>query len=237
MSLGGQRDLTFLAVARGVCDRNGETWEDLTQGERLRLQRELQWALEYIWMKDQWPHLRRIRELTPVEGLLAWDEIGLPKRVYGYDPRGECRTGKVYSFTMTGEGLHLHGRVDTDAVWVEDMPPCPSLKGDDWDEGTAYAAGDQVFYEAKGDYFRAAGAIAAGVAPGAAASWVRVEIPALFGQYLVWSAHAGLLGSERQSRERVAAEKRAEDFLMDAIEAARGVTGLYEQAIGGGFNR
>jgi hypothetical protein len=122
-------------------------------------------------------------------------------------------------------------------VWVEYLPAVPSLHGDPWEEAQAYATGEQVYYEAAGDFFTALEATTGDVPGTAPAKWERVQIPAVFKGYLVWETLGGEYSGEGQTRQRIAAEQKAQDMLYRAVDTAIGMTGTLAQPIGGGVNR
>lgn len=161
--------------------------------------------------------------------------VSIPKTVYDYDPRVTDH-GTRYPFTLAADGIHLHSNAP-DVVWVEYQPHVPTLNGDDWDEVEPYTAGDQVYYESEGDFFVALEATTGDVPGAAPAKWSRVEIPPIFKGYLIWETLGGEYSGEGQTRQRLAAEKKAEDMLLTAIDTALGMTGTHVEPLGGRPNR
>lgn len=163
------------------------------------------------------------------------DEIGIVKAVRTFDPRvTDC--GQLLSYTLAREGIYLRSEAPA-TVWVEHMPPVPTLDGADWDEETTYAAGERVYYEAAGDFFTALEETTGDVPGESPAQWERVSLPPLFKAFLVWSAVARSLGGDGQTRERKAAQMDAEEALLRAFDIAYMMTGTQQQAITGTGHR
>lgn len=285
MSLGGQQSISYKEIVETICDRIGEEYIDISDHDRRRIRRSIQFALEFIWDFQVWPMLRRFARRTyypdyaadeavdegavrysgtgywtalragtlaePSEESEDWEVytvserfipwsglegvIGIPKTVFGYDPTLYDH-GIRYPFTLSADGIYLRSDAP-DVVWVEYLPPVPTLRGDSWEEGEIYAAGDQSYYESASDFFIALDSTTGDVPGKSPDKWQRLEIPAIFKGYLVWEALGGEYSGEGMTKQRLAAEAKAQDMLYRAVDIALGMTGTHVQPLGGGRNR
>lgn len=176
-----------------------------------------------------WVSLQATTGDTPAEGsaywergapspkLIAWtegaDTIGTPYAVWDVDPRLGGRSIK-YWYMETAEGLIL--RADApDTVFIEHMPPCPTISGDDWTEVGIFAVGDICYYDSAGDFFVSLEAALSGVEPGTdATKWERIVIPPKFSEFLKRAVYSRMLANDGKTALSEEQRDRALEFLI-----------------------
>lgn len=150
----------------------------------------------------------------------SWEtnEIGDVLEVFDRNPRTNWNAQPVRYEVENDRIIVLDNDVVT--VWVQYRQPVPRLFGDEYASGTAYTAGQQIYYSAgavRGDFYTVLETTTAGQTPESHASkFSKVSIPEVFGAYLKQGAFADYLPAEGEAAERRAMEQaRAERLLAD----------------------
>jgi hypothetical protein len=160
------RATTYQTVEQGVCDLIGWDSDNLSSGEFHQLKRAVSQALEQVWRDFAWPGLcvieRRQYAATYASGnYTAGDQVYFPatdayyeatQNSSGEDP--EILSGDTYSLNLE--------------YWSE---LARSYSADDWDDGTAYDAGDTVAYGPTGLVYVAIAPVSAGTVPTNTSYW------------------------------------------------------------------
>lgn len=158
----------------------------------------------------------------------------------GYTQTGETAIGEVfrvtnanpritrgfveYPFWLSENGVQVTNGPAT--VWLEYRIRRSGLTGDTYSATTAYTAGQQIYYTTTGgigNFYDCVTSTSAGDSPvSAAAKWSLVEIPYIFGQYLIWSCYADLLAGDGQTDKAGAASGAAQGYYeMEADKLYR----------------
>jgi len=170
-------------------------------------------------------------------------------RLYDFDPyisleqTGETSIGTVYGLynkdprkfeTVLERDWHLsaNGIQFTDKLnkaWVEFRLRPPVLKGDTFSSTVIYQVGDQVYFSdanTPGNFFDCATATNVSDSPGtASAKWSKVEVPYIFGRFLIQAGYADYLAMDQQSERKTNEELFALELLTNQVTLLAGQQG------------
>ena len=153
------------------------------------------------------------------------DVLGVTKK----DPRVH-RAPLPLAWTKTEAGVWVFEKVPH--VWIEHRRRAPELRGDTFEVGTAYAVGQQVYYE--GDFYECVEATSAGQTPEShAAKWELIEIPIFLERWLVQAGYADSLESEGQKEKAAAEMGEAYAALSEEMMVLGGQEGLGTRTVVG----
>lgn len=110
--------------------------------------------------------------------------MGFVLGVWTANPELDDPATQALAYELTDDGVRVFE--DPGSAWFRFTTVPPEITGSPWDANTAYAAGDQVYWQSgsAGDFYDVIVATAAGDTPVSAPSkFSRVEIPA---RYKVW---------------------------------------------------
>lgn len=126
------------------------------------------------------------------------------------------RAFSEYAFHLSENGVQVPQGAST--VWLEFRTRRGQFIGDVYSSAATYAVGQQVYFTTTagiGNFYDCISATSAGESPVSAASkWSVVQVPYIFGQYLIWSAYADLLGSDGQADKAEQARGAAEQYYQ-----------------------
>lgn len=195
-------------------------------------------SLREAWNSEWWPELMRVDSRTPdadnqlpytATAPATFDPVGDVFDVKNMDPT-TSRNWTSLEWTLINDAVQLMD--DATTVYLQYRIPCPTLNGTFYDDATAYAVGDQVYFDdggtIRGNFWNCIVATTAGQHPNALysdggtppaniAKWELVEIPAAFRGFLEWSAYAKSLptyAAGERNAERATALAMADNYLQ-----------------------
>ena len=143
--------------------------------------------------------------LTPFNRYVAWEQPGFTKlgdvlEVFDRDPR--VFDGALpLRWMESALGIEVLRNVAT--AWLQWRKLTPFLKGATYDATKAYVSGEQVYYSQTSgagnvvaDFYDCIADAPAGQAPTVTTYWAKVEIPFVFGEWLIHAAAADLLSKD-----------------------------------------
>jgi len=171
--------------------------------------------------------------LTPFNRYIAFEQTGQTKlgdvlEVYDRDP--EIFEGALPLTWREGNlGIHVFDPVPT--CWPRWRKFLPFLKGTAFSATVAYAVGDQVYYQvtsASGivtaDFYECITATNVGDLP-STDKWVKVEIPFIFGEWLIHASAADMLskdGKDDWAKDEMALAMTMKLHELDKQERQKG---------------
>lgn len=195
--------------------------------------------LQTIWESQDWPDQRRYVKCdsTLNEGrrkvTLPVGFSGQVLAVWNKDPLAWTAVEKDFSL-YDGEVYLVN---DADAtVWVEYRMDAPKLFGTHWKSATTYSKGAQCYYDTGaadtietglvpkegcpvvGNFYEYTGETAQSGQIPPIGVWQLVQIPRIFGSYLIHGCHADYLRSQGQMEEARAAEADASQAFDEAVD-------------------
>ncbi len=153
-------------------------------------------------------------QLIPFDRYIAYEQTGETKigeflSVTSKDPRN-FTGNKEYSFELTGLGAHV--AKDVNRVWVKGRKQRPLLTGSNYSSTSTYATAEQVYHN--GNFYDANQSVGVGESPALTASkWDLVELPYVFGNYLIRGAFADYLRATGNNELAGQADMDAEAVL------------------------
>jgi len=154
--------------------------------------------------------------LVDVQGDL--DEMGTVFKVTLDDPDRYDTEAAPVVHRVTATGIRVQG--DPGSAWFRYREPVPSIFGDQWDVGTAYEVGNQVYYEAAGvGHFYNALSDNTGAQPDTEAEdWEQVRWPKKFESAIALGLYADWLRLDGQTEKSERAEGKAFDEETRLLE-------------------
>ena len=170
-------------------------------------------------------------------------------RLYDFDPyisleqTGETAIGTVYALynkdprkfeTVLERDWHLsaNGIQFTDPLnkaWVEFRVRPPVLKGDVYDTTKVYSPADQIYFSdssTPGNFYDCLSYAAAAESPTTdAAKWSRVDLPYIFGRFLIHAGYADYLAMDQQNERKTNEELFALELLTNQVTLLAGQQG------------
>jgi hypothetical protein len=174
------------------------------------------------WDAYEWPTLCLIEERTAnASNVIAYEqsgetEIGDVFGVYRTDPFG-ASTAKQIGYQLTADGIQFWDVDVPDPVYVYFRKACPDYAGSNYNAGTAYAAGDQAYYETTGDYYKCI-LTSTGNLPTNTTYWERLTVPYELFEYTCQASYGDWLKSNEQHQNGAFERQMAEDILATEIE-------------------
>ena len=153
-------------------------------------------------------------QLIPFDRYIAYEQTGETKigeylSMTSKDPRN-FTANKEYSFELTALGAHV--AKDVNKVWVKGRKQRPLLTGDNYSSTSTYVADDQVYHN--GNFYDANQAVGVSESPTLTASkWTLVELPYVFGNYLIRGVFADYLRATGNNELAVPADADAEAVM------------------------
>lgn len=141
--------------------------------------------------------------------------IGELRRICLADPRVHELVAEAPYDWLDGRPIV---RGSATSVWVELRRQVPLWRGDDYGASTTYAAGEVVWDQTTGDYYKSRQDSNTGNAVTATTYWERLDFPYILSEAVAQGAYA----------DAVRADGRQELFPIENSEAAR----LLQQAMG-----
>lgn len=182
--------------------------------------------MRQAWEYTMWPDLCPTQARTPVSSFISYeqsgeDEIDVVFEVYATDPVATAMPRRV-GWTSIPDGIQLIGQTSDTDVYVHFRKRVPEYRGDVYNAGTAYAAGDQIYFtEASGNknYYRCVSATTAGQSPIThAAKWSRRDVPHLFFEYVIQGAFSDWLRADGRRDEASRELAAANELLSNSLD-------------------
>jgi hypothetical protein len=170
--------------------------------------------------------------LTPFDRYVGFDQVEdngtlltpISEFLFASDKNPKVTTKLVdFPFWVSENGAQFTQLKHSIAfAWISFRTRRPVLNGDEWDSGTAYAAGAQVYYVGQGstisasvgNFYTATTTTAAGESPETTpSSWSKVEIPYIFRGYLITGGFADWLTGDGQANKAAGYETMAMESL------------------------
>jgi len=179
-------------------------------------------AMRAGWEAYPWPWSTTVEERTlDVSDRIDYDQTGEERiaevfAVYSDDPQSSTGFYNL-SYTLDGDGILFGGANIPATAWVYYRKDCPDYRGDAYNAGTAYVAGDQVYYSTTGDFYvNILGST--GVAPTTTTNWTRLTVPWDLFEYATLAACGDLLTQNGQNDRADKLAAQAQDELLKQIE-------------------
>jgi hypothetical protein len=139
------------------------------------------------------------------------------------DPRRAADGVVKYGFIQDGSHLWVRGDRIPAEPFVVFLPPVPVFATEAWADGD-YTPGSIIYHDSTKECWKAPAGAAAGDAPGTAATWEKVEFPAVLFDYVTrkaycdWYRSGQIAGQDAESKRRSVndLEQRADDRLEEA---------------------
>ena len=171
-------------------------------------------------------------QLTPFVRSLDYEQegkaaLGEVRFVWDRNPELYPRTARRQGWRMRNDSLQVLGLASV--VWVEFRIRPSVYAGAVRSDTIAYAAGDERYDTATGDFWTANAAVNPGESPTTTpAKWDRVEFPYFLAEYVAQSAYAQMTDKEEETPENFAVEDGTGFPLLaaelDKIERQQGQT-------------
>jgi hypothetical protein len=178
--------------------------------------------LKIAWTSERWTELTRFLEVTPVSGdAITVDypaDCGDVLNVWNSNPRENDNAIPVDYFLSSDGTTRMIVLNNNTEVVLEYRIKLPKLRGDAWQQDSAYSVGRQVYHEFEdgtGNFYTAIAATNPGETPeNTPTKWERIKVPLIFGQYLSRGIYADYLRSNGEPIEARGADKDAEAMLV-----------------------
>lgn len=170
--------------------------------------------LQDIWERQPWPDLLVYADVTSDSDFIASlpSDCGAVLEVWDSDPKTSSQALQV-PYELIGDNLHLPNE---ETYTLKYRKTAPTLTGDDYDAGTTYAVGSQVY---SGGQFWDCILLSLGNTPSTGSNyWERVDVPLLFRVPLVRGAAADYLKSESQFEQAAMMEAEYEAAVERATD-------------------
>jgi hypothetical protein len=180
--------------------------------------RNLRWA----WESYEWPSVCLVEERTPdANNLISYTQsgetaIGEVFACYRDDPYGNASARQV-GYILTADGIQFQADNAYDPTYVYFRKRIPEFSGNAYASGTAYTAGDVVYYATTGDYYTALQSTT-GNLPTNASYWERNLIPYELFEYAAQAAYGDWLISNDQAATGMAMRGLAGEALMQEFD-------------------
>ena len=195
--------------------------------------------LQSIWETQDWPDQRRYIKcesvLTDNRRKVTFPNnfTGQVMAIWNKDPLAWSAVEK--DFTLYNSDVYLATDAET-TVWVEYRVDSPKLFGTHWKFATTYSKGAQCYYDSGaadavetglvpkegcpsvGNFYEYTGETALSGQIPTIGPWQLVEIPRIFGSYLIHGCHADYLRSQGQMEEAKVAEGDAAQAFDEAVD-------------------
>lgn len=175
-----------------------------------------------------WTAISRVTDFDPYISLDQADAtaIGTVYALYEKDPNS-YETVVEFDWHLSSNGIQLTD--NKSFAYVEFRLRAPALKGDTYSATTAYSVDAQVYFSdasTPGNLYDCATATTAGDSPSsAAAKWVKVDLPYIFGRHLIHAGFADYLTTDQQSERKAQEEGFALDLLTNQVTLLAGQQG------------
>lgn len=179
-----------------------------------------------------WKEVARVTDFDPYISLDQADEtaIGTVFALYNKDP-ARYETITEYDWHLSSNGIQLTD--NKTFAYVEFRLRPPVFSGDTWASSSSYSVGDQVYFsdsDTKGNFYDCATATTATQSPATFASkWTKVDIPYVFGRYLIQAGHADYLTTDQQGERKAQEELFATELLTNQVTLVSGQQGQYRR--------
>lgn len=218
--------LTSLAALDG-----GQALAAVSSGMLTLYAEYLTMALRHAWDWAEWPELGRVRERTPVDGLVAWAESGQPLMgtVLGVtlDNPDTTVNPRPVRWRHDQGGLGVRVFQTSGSVFVRCTRTSPVVASAAWSNATAYAVDEVVYDATTGQCYEA---VQAGTnhAVTDAAYWRVVELPWIFRTAVPRGALALKTGSGGQHETETLLQRSMDGLLRDEVEQFRSRAGQHQ---------
>lgn len=220
------KTVSYKSVRDAVAARMGlDAAVNLLANQRVVLAEYISSAVRVGWEFFDWPEVMAVEERTPVSGVISLTqagetEIGQVSGIFWEDPRVDSREREV-AFELNEDGILITDRDWMDngssTVWVRFKTVPPVFSSADYVAGTAYAAGDVVFY---GSECYMALSATTGNLPTNGTYWARQEMPYFLSEFVKVQAYAETLSEDGQVDKANYNFSRAEGLLIVAMDNA-----------------
>lgn len=192
--------------------------------------------MQTVWEQHEWPELKKFQQcptgiVSERNKVILPADVGQVLAVWTKDPLAHNSIEK--DFVLNGSDCFLMNNADQN-VWVEYRSDAPKLFGEPWDTAVSYKKGAQVYFDAGsatsslvpvsgspvlGNFYEYTGESPSGTGSiPTLGSWQIVQIPRLFGSYLIHGVHADYQRSQGQTELATAAEADAQTSLDQALD-------------------
>lgn len=220
------KTVSYKSVRDAVAARMGlDAAVNLLSNQKVVLAEYISSAVRLGWEWFDWPELMRVEERTPASGVISLTqsgqtEISQVSAIFWEDPRVDNREREV-EFSLDDSGILITDRDWLDngstTVWVRFKAAPPVFSSTEYAAGTAYVAGDVVFY---GTECYVALAATTGNLPTNATYWVKQDLPYFLSEFVKVQAYAETLSEDGQVDKANYNFTRAEGLLIVAMDNA-----------------
>jgi hypothetical protein len=196
------RTATYKNIRNGVLQKMGiDAAQPIIPSQAAALAEYIASALESVWGHYDWPDTTVSETLAPVGTVLSYGtSIGQILRITDKEP-STSRLVQTFTFeensTSTEANITDSRYTAGEDVFVKYRRPIPRFTSTAYSAATAYSPGDVVYDDSTGDCYLCILA-STGNPPTDDTYWVRQRIPAIFAQYLKFSAVADTLEEDGQ---------------------------------------
>ena len=145
--------------------------------------------------------------------------IGEVLHIYDREPNGLQNALSLKYLIAEDRVLITDSAYAGGTVFVQFALPLPVFTSSDYSAGTAYTAGDLVYYPTTGDCYRAL-QVSTGILPTNGEYWLRQRAPHFLAEYLKSTAFAETLSEDGQMDKSSFHLAKAESHLLKAMDDA-----------------